>query len=216
MIKNTAIALAVLAAMGLPQVAQASDSNWVIRGGIANVSPDDSSGIVLGNDGVAVDSASALGLSFTYFYDTNWGVEILAATPFKHDITGVGALKGVDIGSTKQLPPTVSLVYQWGEQTKFHVGAGVNHTVFFDSGTSSVLTNALGANKTDLDLDSSTGLALKAGFDIPINDNWSFTGSVYWIDIDTNADVIVNGAVATTVDVQIDPMVYMLGFGTKF
>lgn len=214
--KKTSIVLALLACLTTPAMADDQTGSWVIRTGIAHVSPDDSSGIVLGNDGVSVDSASGLGLSFTYFFNNHWGVEVLAATPFSHSINGTGALAGLNIGKTKQLPPTVSMVYQWGEQTKFHVGAGINHTVFFDSSTSDALTAALGANSTDLDLSSSTGLALKAGFDYPVSQDWMFSGSLYFADISTDADVIVNGAVATTVDVTIDPWVYMLGFSTRF
>ena len=198
-------------------LANDNQSNWTIRGGIANVSPDDSSTNVLtSNDGVSVDSATALGLSLTYHIDQNWGVEILAASPFSHDITGTGSLAGLAIGDTKQLPPTLSLLYKWGDNSQYHIGAGINHTVFFDSSTSDALTNALGATKTDIDLDSSTGAALKFGFDLPISDDWAVSANVYWIDIDTNADVIVNGNVATTVGVQIDPWVYMIGLSTNF
>jgi outer membrane protein len=68
----------------------------------------------------------------------------------------------------------------------------------------------------DLDLDASTGLAVKAGFDTPIADNWYFSGSLYYMMIDTTADVFLRGNLATSVDVDIDPWVIMLGFSTKF
>ena len=211
---------AILTALTLTMAGNAlanSDTQWTIRGGIANVNPDDSSGNVLSTtDGVTVDSATALGLSITYHFDQNWGVELLAASPFSHNITGTGTLAGLAIGETKQLPPTLSVIYKWGDNTQYHLGAGINHTIFFDSSTSNALTTALGANTTDIDLDSSTGAALKFGFDTPINKDWSIGASIYWIDIDTKADVIVNQAVATTVDVQIDPWVYMLGISTHF
>lgn len=214
--KKTLLTLTVLASLSAPAMAQANDSGWLLRGSIATVNPNDESGSVLGNDGVSVDSATGLGLSLTYMFDRSWGVEILAASPFSHKIDGTGALAGLNIGETKQLPPTVSAIYQWGGDTKFHVGVGINHTVFFDTHTSDELTTALGANSTDLDLGSSTGLAFKFGFDVPVSKDWNFSGNIYYADIDTTADVIVNGAVATSVDVQIDPWVYMLGFSTSF
>lgn len=215
MMKKTLLALTVLTTLAAPAMAQEAGS-WVLRTSIANVSPNDESGAVLGNDGVSVDSATGLGISLTYMVDNNWGVEVLAASPFSHTIDGTGNLAGLNIGKTKQLPPTVSAIYQWGSETKYHVGVGLNHTVFFDTNTSDALTSALGANSTDLDLESSTGLAFKIGFDMPVSKDWSFSGNIYYADIDTKGDVIVNGAVATTVDVQIDPVVYMLGFSTQF
>lgn len=215
---TTAAALSLLTlSLGSNALANDNQSQWTITGSIANVSPDDSSTNVLSNDdGVSVDSATALGLSLTYHIDQNWGVELLAASPFSHDISGTGSLAGLAIGDTKQLPPTLSVIYKWGDNSQYHIGAGINHTIFFDSGTSDALTTALGAEKTDIDLDSSTGAALKFGFDIPVSDDWALTTSVYWVDIDTDADVIVNGSVATTVGVQIDPWVYMIGLSTSF
>lgn len=67
------------------------------------MAPNNDSGAVLGNDGVTVNSSIGLGLSFTYMLDQNWGVELLAASPFTHDIAGTGALAGLDIGEAKQL-----------------------------------------------------------------------------------------------------------------
>lgn len=190
---------------------------WSASGGIVFVNPNDSSSSVLSNDdGVTVDSASAVGLSFTYHFDDVWAVELLTASPFSHDITGTGSLKGLAIGDTKHLPPTVSLIYKWGSDYQYHVGAGINHTVFFDTSSNDALTAALSADTTDIDLESSTGLAFKFGVDVPISKDWSLNANAYWIDIDTKADVIVNGNVATTVDVEIDPWVFMLGLSTRF
>jgi outer membrane protein len=58
----------------------------------------------------------------------DWGVGVLAATPFKHDIT-VG---GKTIGSTKHLPPTVTAPYHFslGDAVHPYVGLGVNYTIF--------------------------------------------------------------------------------------
>ena len=46
-----------------------------------------------------------------YFLKDNLGIEVLAALPFQHDINVVGVGK---VGSTKHLPPTVSLQYYFG------------------------------------------------------------------------------------------------------
>ena len=57
----------------------------------------------------------------------NWAVELLAAYPFEHDIYLVD---GPEVGSTKHLPPTVSLQYHFMPDSTFqpYLGAGVNYT----------------------------------------------------------------------------------------
>ncbi len=205
---------ALLAACSFSASATESDSNWTFRTGIAHISPNDDSGVILGG-GVGVDSATGLGISLTYHLDNNWGVEVLGALPFKHDIVGTGALDGVNIGETKQLPPTVSLIYQWGNDVTYHVGAGINYTRFFEEKSHADLNAALNA-ETKLELDASTGFAVKFGFDAPISDEWSFTGNLYYMGIDTTADIVIDNNVAASVDVDIDPWVVMLGVSTSF
>jgi outer membrane protein len=190
------------------------DSVWTLRTGIALVSPNDDSGTVL-NGGVGVDSSLGLGFSFAYQIDDSWAVEVLASLPFSHDIQGTGVLQGLDVGETKHLPPTVSVLYHWGDETQFHVGAGLNYTLFFEEKSSAELDTALAAD-TELQLEDSLGVALKFGFDTPMTDDWNFSGSLYYITIDTTADIIIADAVAASVDVDIDPWVVMLGVSTSF
>ncbi len=207
--------------------------DWIIRGGAAMVDPDtDSDPIRIPTDpetvlpgGVDVDDDTQLGLTFSYMLTDQWSVELLASTPFEHDITLEDA--PVDAGSTKHLPPTVTVNwYPRGGQKGWQpfVGAGVNYTHFWDEDADSQLEGALGEIvggpgadpiPADLDLDASWGLALRAGVDVPINDNWSITASMYWIDIDTEAEVSTPVA-DVDFDVEIDPFVYFLGVSYRF
>ncbi len=199
---------------GLAQAHEAGD--FFLRVGVAQVAPDASSGTVLGGK-VDVDDATGLGFSGTWFFSPHWGVEVLAALPFEHDIVGAGALQGVDIGKTKHLPPTVSLQYYPFASGKFqpYVGIGLNYTTFFDSSTSSTLDAALDGN-TDISLDDSIGLAFQVGADIQLSEHWYFNAAVWKIDIETTADIAVNGAHAASVDVTLDPLVLMVGVGYAF
>ncbi|WP_144394938.1 OmpW/AlkL family protein [Pleionea sediminis] len=214
--KFSVLGLAVLSALVVPAFADNHDSDWTFRIGAAHVSPNDDSGSVLGDDGVAVDSSTGLGFSFEYAINNRWGFEVLAALPFAHDIKGTGDLSGLSIGEVKHLPPTFSALYYLNDEKTFHLGFGLNYTTFVDDKTSNALTTTLGATSTDLELDDSFGFALKAGFDLPISDEWSFNGNLYYLDISTDADVIVDGNVATTVDVDINPWVVMVGVSTQF
>jgi outer membrane protein len=98
------------------------------------------------------------------------------------------------------------------------VGVGLNYTKFFDESASGALKTTLQALKVttasddvDLKLKASWGLALQAGFNYKLSDNWGAHFAVSKMDIDTTGEVRVNDNVIQSVDVQIDPWVYMVG-----
>ena len=139
-----ALTIALIAAMaGGAMTAQAyQQGDWVLRAGATTVDPDtDSDDINLPQDLVAradVDDDTQLGIIPMYMLTDKFALEVLAATPFEHDIDakGQGAISGVTVaaGSTKHLPPTVSV--QWyprGGQDGWqpYIGLGVNYTLFF-------------------------------------------------------------------------------------
>jgi outer membrane protein len=175
--------------------------------------------------GVDVDNGTAISLIATWMFSDNFGVELLAATPFEHDIDLADL--PVAAGSTKHLPPTVSI--QWYprggmEGWQPYLGLGVNYTTFFsekvDGELGAVLADQLDVTSAKLSLDDSVGLAAQAGVDIPLNDKWAFNLGVWYIDIGTTADIDVttgSGANATvSFDVDIDPWVYNVGVAYKF
>lgn len=218
--------------MGAAMGAQAYEAgDIIVRVGAATVEPNDEAstpelnGIPLLGTDASVDSDTQIGLTAAYMLTNNLGVELLAATPFQHDISGNGALGGVlgttDLGSTRQLPPTVSLQYYFNNSSPVtpYLGVGVNYTVFFDEDAGSDLNTTL-AGDVDLDLENSVGLALSGGLDLDLGNNWLLNASVWYIDIDTEATYSVKtgplaGAKVKS-DVSIDPWVYMLSAGYKF
>ncbi len=211
--------------MGVHAAYEAGD--WIVRVGAINVDPDeDSDSIVIPTQpatvlkGVEVDDAWAMSLIGAYMATPNFGIELLAATPFDHDISIAGT--SLDAGSAKQLPPTLSM--QWyprghkdGWQPYF--GIGVNYTVFFDEEVDGDLKGALdaliGASKVDLDLEDSFGLAAQVGVDIPLGDRWALNAGVWYIDIDTTATIKTDVG-RVKFDVDIDPWVYNIGVAYKF
>ncbi|MEM8814461.1 MAG: OmpW family outer membrane protein [Pseudomonadota bacterium] len=190
--------LLVLAINGTAIAQEAGD--WKIRSGPYVVDPKSDN-----NDVVNVDAGAALGINFTYFFTRNWAFEVLAATPFSHDINLNG---GGEVGETKHLPPTFSLQYHFdlGNAFKPYVGLGVNYTLFFDEELSGALAGS------DLSLDNSFGVAAQLGADYDLNDRWTLGANVRWIDIDTEAEV--DGAGIG--DVEIDPIVYGITLGYRF
>lgn len=191
------------------------------RVGAVMVAPNDSSGKVLGVAGseLEVNSNTQLGINGTYMLTNHMGIEVLGATPFKHDIKGKGSIAGLGtIGTTDHLPPTVTVQYfplSSDSALQPYVGAGINHTFFFNEKINEKTQNALGAQDIKLHLDSSTGLALEAGMDYNLQNGFGINAAVWYIDIETRADLNVDGA-KSSVDVTLDPWVYMLSATKKF
>ncbi|MHA2715516.1 outer membrane protein OmpW [Vibrio owensii] len=213
--KKTICSLAVVAALVSPSVFAHGEGDFILRVGAASVVPNDSSDKILGSqEELKVDSNTQLGLTFGYMFTDNISLEVLAATPFSHDIStdllGLG-----DIGETKHLPPTVMVQYYFGDsQSKFrpYVGAGLNYTIFFDEGFNGT---GKGAGLSDLKLDDSFGLAANVGVDYMINDKWFLNASAWYANIETEATYKAGGAKQKT-DVEINPWVFMISGGYKF
>lgn len=212
--KKTTLSLTILAVLTSASAFAHQEGDFLFRAGIATVSPNDSSGAVLGDPSVefSVDSDTQLGLTFGYMFTDNISFEVLAASPFSHKIsaTGLG-----EVAETKHLPPTFMVQYYFGDaSSKFrpYVGAGINYTVFFDE---SLNAGAQGLGLSDLSLDDSWGLAGNVGMDYMINEDWFVNASVWYADIDTTASYKFGGNQYNT-DVSIDPWVFMIAGGYKF
>lgn len=211
------LGLALLPALIPAQALAYEKGDWIVRAGWTQVAPDESSSNVFVGDadlgvGVSVANDDALGLNLAYFWDDHWAVELLAATPFEHDVTlnTVGALSSV-----KHLPPTLSAVYypmDGSQAFQPYVGLGVNYTIFFDEEFTAANEEA---GFADLDHDNSFGLSAQIGADFAIDEKWHINASVRWIDIDTDVTFTAGGAPGR-VDVDIDPWVYTLSVGYRF
>lgn len=202
---NKFLPLMLAAAFTAPAMAhQAGDI--LVRGGLAFVSPQESSDDVLGTGEFQVDDDMQLGLTLSYLITDNWGVELLAATPFSHRVStpGLG-----EVAKVKHLPPSLMAQYYFGDaQSKVrpYVGIGINYTTFFSEKGKGALDGA------DVKLDDSWGMAGQIGLDMAIDDRWFVNGSAWIMDIDT--EVHVNGGEG--IKTSIDPMAFMVGVGYRF
>ena len=221
----TASVLAVALAAPFAQAHQAGDV--ILRAGAITVDPREDSGDIhaggapLSGSKATLDSNTQLGLNFAYMLTDKIGVELLAATPFSHDVgvknmpAGLEALNG-KLGSLKHLPPTLSLIYYpLDSKSAFqpYVGAGINYTWFFDTELSS---EAEAKTFSGLDIQDSWGLSAQAGMDYMLTDNIMINAQVRYIDIETTGTTYLGGTTKVKVDVDVDPFVYMVGLGYKF
>ena len=201
---------ASLALAAMPAFAQ-SAGHWTLGVGVHNVNPKSDSGTLtatpLGNLKMDIGSNARPTITAEYFLKDNLGVEILAALPFQHDINVVGVGK---VGSTKHLPPTVSLQYHFGQgKVRPFVGLGLNYTTFFSTKTEGAIDG------TNLDLSNSWGLAGHIGVDFQVSEKGAIRIDYRKIDIDT--DVKLNGAkLGTRNTVNIDPSAYGIAYVMSF
>ncbi|MFC4257847.1 OmpW family protein [Marinobacter lacisalsi] len=223
------LAIGVMAATSA-QAYQAGDI--IVRAGAVTVDPQDSSsnldlnGTSVPGARVSVDSNTQLGLAGTYMFTDHFGVGLLAATPFQHNIEGDGSVLGGagKLAETKHLPPTLTLQYyplHSSSMVQPYAGVGVNYTNFFEEKTTDTLTTTLGAASTSIELDDSVGVAAELGVDIRLDERFGLNAAVWWADIDTEAtikayDGSANLAGTGKLDVEIDPLVYMVGFTYNF
>ncbi len=182
--------------------------DFLVRAGFHNVNPKSDNGRVneLAAD-IDVDDDTQFTFDLTYMFTDNWGLEVLAALPFEHDLK----IGGAAAGSVKHLPPTISALYYFNPTSavQFYAGVGLNVTIFFEEDERGPLAG------TDLELDTSVGPAVVLGVDIPLNDKWFLNADVRYFDIDTEATVTAPG-LRLTPDVEIDPFAIGVNVGYRF
>jgi len=195
-----------LVLLGLAGTATAQDADtWLLKVGVHEVNPKSDNGR-LANGALHADVSGEVRPTITaeYLIAPEWGVEVLASWPFRHEVS----LNGAKAASVKHLPPTVSLQYHFNPAGKWSpfVGLGLNYTYFFGEHT----TGPLQGHK--LSLDNSFGAAVHLGVDYRMDNAWIVTVDARWMSIDAKAKV--DGADVGTV--HIDPFVYGIAIGRKF
>lgn len=177
-------------------------SPWQLRAGISLIDPQSHNGrIIQDTAAVTVDSQTGPTFNIGYYLTPNWAIDLLGGLAFKHQIN----VNGERAGSTKHLPPILSLQYHFRPEATIRpfVGVGINYTRFLDEKLDS------GAK---LSLGSSWGPAVQAGVDIALDAHWTVGGDIRYARIDTRTKI--NGANVGTV--EINPTVYSLNVGYRF
>ncbi len=157
---------------------------------------------------VGVSSTATPEIDLSYFFTDHIAIEGIAATT-RHSISaGHTALGHVDVGSTRLLPPTLTVQYHFMPKSRFspYVGVGMTVAFFYD-------TNAAGPTVTKVGLSNAVGAAIQAGFDYNFTGHWFANFDVKQIFLNTEARINGGAIVAKT---AIDPTIIGAGIGYRF
>ncbi len=194
--------------IGAPEAQSAAErSFWQIRLRALGVITKDSGSVDgVGGSDLSYSDTVIPELDISYFFNENIAVELILGTTYAK-VHGEGSLSGLgEIGKVWLLPPTLTLQYHFTDFGAFqpYVGAGVNYTVFYNQ-------SAKSAN--DLDVKNTFGVALQAGFDYMIDENWGVNVDVKKLFLRPDFDVNVGGTPLSG-KAKLDP--WLVGAGVTY
>jgi outer membrane protein len=183
--------------------AQAVDSPWLVRVRAVNLDSanKDSTGL-----GLSINDKVLPEIDFSYFVTPQFAVELILTYPQKQKIRS----NGVEIGTLKHLPPTLTAQYHFTDFGAFkpYVGAGVNYTRFSNVNFNPAVAAAL---QPSVDKNS-WGFALQAGMDYEVSKNLYVNFDVKKVQIRTD----VSSFGTKVGEFRVDPWLIGLGIGRRF
>ena len=197
--------VALIALMGISASAMAG--GWQVKIGGSAIAPTQDT-TVAGVGVVKAESELAFTPSVEYFFgDSPISAELLLAAPVNHDVS----IEGENAVKIKHLPPTLTVKYNFKNSTRFTPYIGVGGTAFiaWDEETKGALSGASVKVKEDY------GFAGQIGFNFQPADakNWGVFVDARYAQI--SPEVRVENT-PIKFDLDIDPMVYTIGYSYKF
>jgi len=217
----------VAVAMSVASSASAFDwqnwQNWSVKVGVNKITPKVKSDNMTApsQPGTKVDIGGDTQpiFSVAYAYSPNVSVELVLGTPYKHDISGAGAIAGVGkAGSVKSMPPTLFGQYHFlEEQSMFrpYVGLGLTYAYFYGetgSGALTALTSTGSTTPTTFSVDNAWGLTPQAGVVYNINQKWFADLVVTKTFLKTRAHY----STGQTIDMRLNPVATAFAIGYRF
>jgi outer membrane protein len=210
-----ALAISALAVtLAVPSLASAqstqADGPWLVRLRAINIDPNPSNGSSgpLAGNSINISSTWAPEVDISYFFTPNIALELVLTYPQKHNVSvdGIG-----DIGSIKQIPPSLFAQYHFNTGTGFkpYVGAGLTWFYITDNNLNVPgLGPILNVSKSNL------GFGLQVGVDYALTKNWYLNADVKYVWVDTKLTDNIGLGIDTKLDVN--PWVWGLGVGYRF
>ena len=199
--------VALIALMGMSASAMAGEWQVKVGGSVISPTADTSLNTLIGPVNVEADHEYAFTPSVEYFFNDNISAELLLATPISHDVlvNGDSAIK------IKHLPPTLTAKYHFKNSTRFTPYIGVGGTAFIAWDEEGVVK----------DVKEDFGFAGQIGFNFQPADakNWGVFFDARYAQLSPEVTLTADTAAALGAekfDLDIDPMVYTIGYSYKF
>lgn len=217
----TVLAAAAALAASSGASAQAA-GQWAVKAGVGKITPKVKSGDVsapaLPGSKADVSADTQPIFAVAYGVTDNLTVELDLGLPYKHEISGAGAIEGTGVlGTVKALPPTLFAYHRFFEpEDRFrpYVGAGLTYAYFADETGSGKLTalSDIGGPPTTFSLKNKAAGTLQVGLIVNINRKWFVDGNISKTWLKTK----VSFSSGQTQDMTLNPEAITLGLGYKF
>ncbi|MFV5425551.1 OmpW family outer membrane protein [Acinetobacter towneri] len=199
--------VALIALMGMSASAMAGEWQVKVGGSVISPTADTSLNTLIGPVNVEADHEYAFTPSVEYFFNDNISAELLLATPISHDVL----VNGDNGAKIKHLPPTLTAKYHFKNSTRFTPYIGVGGTAFIAWDEEGVVK----------DVKEDFGFAGQIGFNFQPADakNWGVFFDARYAQLSPEVTLTADTAAALGAekfDLDIDPMVYTIGYSYKF
>lgn len=221
--RPVAAAAASLLALACGAASAQSAGQWLVSVGATRIAPNTSSSALTPpsppNTTVDVGADTQPTLSVAYMLTDRWSVEVPLAAPFKHRISGSGAIAGVGtIGEVRVLPATVFGQYRFGEpgsRVRPYAMLGLTYAYFHDERGSATLNGINPINPaggTALDVDSKFALSPGVGVTWRVGERW-FVDAQYARTFLSTTTTLSSGQSIRT---RLNPDMLRVGIGWIF
>ncbi len=154
----------------------------------------------------------------TYMISGHVSLEAAIGLPYKHDLTGAGAIAGTGkLGSTEVLPPTAFLQYRFFEANAVirpFVGLGITYAYFRKETGSAQLTALIntGGPATTFRIDNKWAATPQIGIAAVLDRKWFASAAITKTYLKTAAHY----STGQSLDLRLNPISINMGIGYRF
>ena len=214
---------ATVAALGAAFSTSAQQAGDVmLRAGYGTIAPNVTSGDMsapsISGSKSDISSGSSLLGGVTYMVTDNMSVDLPLALPFKHKISGAGALAGTgDLGEVQALPITLFGQYRLldaSDALRPYAGLGLTYAYFFNesgSGALTAITNP-GGTPTKITVAGQWTYTIQFGASYAFDKQWFVDGFYSYTPLKTTTTL----STGQTQEITLNPSAFGLSLGYKF
>ena len=217
-LKSLVVAMAAVASLApIASQAQSTDNSnpWMVRVRAAyldfqNGQSNNGQPNGVGTNNIRAQKEWIPEVDVTYFFTKNIAAELVLTYP--QNVNIYSNLNGQKSGTITALPPSLLAQYHFTDLGAFkpYIGAGVNYTIFGNTGNFGGINNALVVSN------SSFGFAGQVGADYMLDKNWGVNVDVKYITMSTKVNYSAANGGANVGKLTLNPLVPAVGVTYKF